>query len=84
MAGAAMKAAYEDRLAEMRAQVDRATSRQLLDQEQFDKKLDQIMRRQATLESRATALNAIPDASITGSVKSTPSRGAAAAACPTR
>jgi murein DD-endopeptidase MepM/ murein hydrolase activator NlpD len=64
-----MQYAYEDRIAELRAKVDRTTSRQLLDQEQFDQKLDQIMRRQTTLESRATALSAIPDASITGSIK---------------
>jgi murein DD-endopeptidase MepM/ murein hydrolase activator NlpD len=74
---AEMQYAYEDRIAELRAKVDRTTSRQLLDQEQFDQKLDQIMRRQTTLESRATALGAIPDASVTGSIRA-PSRGAAA------
>src|SRR6202165_1992661 len=74
---AAMQYAYEDRIAELRAKVDRTTSRQLLDQEQFDQKLDQIMRRQTALESRATALGAIPDTSITGSIR-TPSRGATA------
>ena len=58
---AEMQYAYEDRIAELRAKVDRTTSRQLLDQEQFDQKLDQIMRRQTTLESRATALGAMPD-----------------------
>ncbi len=47
---AEMQYAYEDRIAELRAKVDRATSRQLLDQEQFDQKLEQIMRRQTTLE----------------------------------
>ncbi len=73
---AEMQYAYEDRIAELRAKVDRTTSRQLLDQEQFDQKLEQITRRQAALESRATALGAIPDASITGSIR-TPSRGAA-------
>ena len=67
--------AYEDRIAELRARVDRTASRQLLDQEQFDQKLDQIMRRQTALESRATALGAIPDASVTGSVRPT-GRGA--------
>src|ERR1700692_1420612 len=72
-----MQYAYEDRIAELRAKVDRTTSRQLLDQEQFDQKLDQIMRRQTALESRATALGTIPDASVTGSIRS-PSRGAAA------
>ena len=60
---AEMQYAYEDRIAELRARVDRTTSRQLLDQEQFDQKLDQIMRRQTALESRATALGAMPDAS---------------------
>jgi murein DD-endopeptidase MepM/ murein hydrolase activator NlpD len=72
---AEMQYAYEDRIAELRAKVDRTTSRQLLDQEQFDQKLDQIMRRQTTLESRATALGAMPD--VTGSIRP-PSRGAAA------
>src|SRR5204863_7930591 len=72
---AEMQYAYEDRIAELRARVDRATSRQLLDQEQFDQKLEQIMRRQTALESRATALGGpIPD--VTGSIR--PSRGAAA------
>jgi murein DD-endopeptidase MepM/ murein hydrolase activator NlpD len=74
---AEMQYAYEDRIAELRAKVDRTTSRQLLDQEQFDQKLDQIMRRQTALESRATALGTIPDPSVTGSIRP-PSRGAAA------
>jgi murein DD-endopeptidase MepM/ murein hydrolase activator NlpD len=73
---AEMQYAYEDRIAELRAKVDRTTSRQLLDQEQFDQKLDQIMRRQTALESRATALGAIPDAVVTGSIRP-PARGAA-------
>src|SRR5580658_4992738 len=68
--------AYEDRIAELRSRVDRTTSRQLLDQEQFDQKLEQIMKRQTALESRATALGTIPDLQVTGSIKS-PSRGAA-------
>src|SRR3954449_2902560 len=74
---AEMQYAYEDRIAELRAKVDRTTSRQLLDQEQFDQKLDQIMKRQTALESRATALGAIPDTSVTGSIRP-PSRGAGA------
>lgn len=71
---AEMQYAYEDRIAELRAKVDRTTSRQLLDQEQFDQKLDQIMKRQTALESRATALGAMPD--VTGSIpRTTPQRG---------
>lgn len=75
---AEMQYAYEDRIAELRAKVDRTTSRQLLDQEQFDQKLDQVMRRQTTLESRATALSAMPDLNVTGSIRP-PGRGASAA-----
>src|SRR2546429_2011884 len=74
---AEMQYAYEDRIAELRAKVDRTTSRQLLDQEQFDQKLEQIMRRQTALESRATALGTIPDVSVTGSIRP-PSRGTTA------
>src|SRR5881392_519437 len=82
---AEMQYAYEDRIAELRTKVDRTTSRQLLDQEQFDQKLDQIMRRQTALESRASALGAIPDAAATGSIRPL-GRGAAAneAAFPAR
>src|ERR1700741_4405538 len=75
---AEMQYAYEDRIAELRAKVDRTTSRQLLDQEQFDQKLEQVMRRQTTLESRATALGAIPDLQVTGSIRPS-SRGTATA-----
>jgi murein DD-endopeptidase MepM/ murein hydrolase activator NlpD len=64
---AEMQFAYEDRIAELRAQVDRISSRQLLDQEQYEQKLDQILRRQATLESRASALSGLGE--ITGSIR---------------
>jgi murein DD-endopeptidase MepM/ murein hydrolase activator NlpD len=64
-----MQLAYEDRIAELRTQVDRITSRQLLDQGQYERKLDQLLRRQAVLESRASALSALPDPNPTGSVK---------------
>ncbi len=66
---AAMQFAYEDRIAEMRAQVDRVTSRQLLDQDQFERRLDQLLKRQAMLESRASSLGALADPSITGSIR---------------
>jgi murein DD-endopeptidase MepM/ murein hydrolase activator NlpD len=59
---------YEDRIAELRAQIDRTTSRQLLDQEQFEQKLDELIRRQAALESRATALSSLTDPATTGSI----------------
>src|SRR5215469_5544380 len=61
--------AYEDRIAELRAQIDRTTSRQLLDQEQFEQKLDDLMRRQSLLESRASALGGGTDPVTTGSIR---------------
>ena len=64
-----MQFAYEDRIAELRAQVDRITSRQLLDQEQFEQKLDQVARKQATLEQRAGMLHTLGDPATTGSIK---------------
>jgi murein DD-endopeptidase MepM/ murein hydrolase activator NlpD len=64
-----MQYAYEDRIAALRSRVDRTTSRQLLGQEQFERKLDELMRRQAVLESRAGALNAISEVSVTGSIR---------------
>jgi murein DD-endopeptidase MepM/ murein hydrolase activator NlpD len=66
---AEMQFGYEDRIAELRAQIDRLSSRQLLDQEQYVQKLDQVSRRQATLESRASALSALTDPAATGSIK---------------
>jgi murein DD-endopeptidase MepM/ murein hydrolase activator NlpD len=69
---AEMQFGYEDRIAELRVQVDRFSSRQLLDQEQYETKLDQILRRQAALESRASALNGLGD--VTGAIKQ-PARG---------
>jgi murein DD-endopeptidase MepM/ murein hydrolase activator NlpD len=59
---------YEDRIAELRAQIDRTTSRQLLDQEQFEQKLNDLMHRQAALESRAAALGSLADPVTTGSI----------------
>src|SRR5262245_59062138 len=64
---AEMQFAYEDRIAELRAQVDRIMSRQLLDQEQFEKKLNALLQRQSTLEQRTSTLTG--DMSTTGSTK---------------
>jgi murein DD-endopeptidase MepM/ murein hydrolase activator NlpD len=67
---AEMQFAYEDRIAELRAQVDRVMSRQLLDQEQFEQKLNSLLQRQATLEQRTNALGG--ETLTTGTIK--PSR----------
>ena len=75
---AEMQFAYEDRIAELRAKVDRIMSRQLLDQEQFEKKLNALLQRQATLEQRSSTLTG--DLSTTGTIK--PARIAPSAAIP--
>src|SRR6266508_3251167 len=79
---AEMQFGYEDRVAELRARLDRMSSRQLLDQEQFEQKLDQLVRRQATLEQRATALGNLPDPTVTGSTKAAPRNEPARASVP--
>jgi murein DD-endopeptidase MepM/ murein hydrolase activator NlpD len=66
---AEMQFAYEDRIAEMRGQVDRVTSRQLLDQDQFERRLDQLFKRQAALEARASSLGVLADPAVTGAIK---------------
>jgi murein DD-endopeptidase MepM/ murein hydrolase activator NlpD len=82
---AEMQFAYEDRIAELRGQVDRITSRQLLDQEQFEQKLSALLQRQAALEQRTSALggeittgsirparNALPEAPAEKPLKASP------------
>jgi murein DD-endopeptidase MepM/ murein hydrolase activator NlpD len=63
----------------LRAQIDRTTSRQMLDQEQFEQKLDALIRRQTTLESRAAALSSVGDPTVTGSIRGAARAGDAAA-----
>ncbi len=47
-----MQQAYEDRISALRAQVDRITSRQLLDQQLMEKKVGELIERQTTLTER--------------------------------
>jgi murein DD-endopeptidase MepM/ murein hydrolase activator NlpD len=70
---AEMQSAYEDRIAEMRAQVDRVTSRHMLEQEKLEQKVEQIVHRQSLLEQRATSLGTVADPAATGSTR--PPRG---------
>lgn len=56
---AEMQYAYEDRLAAMRAQIDRVTSRQLLDQDSFEGKVHTLVSRQMQLENRSALVSAL-------------------------
>src|SRR5580698_3952910 len=58
---AEMKAAYEDRLAEARALLDEAASRQLLERNAFNGKLNEVMSRQARLEQRGAIVAALAE-----------------------
>ncbi len=58
---AKMQYAYEDRLAAMRIQLDRVTSRQLLDQDSFEGKVQSLISRQAKLETRTALVAALSD-----------------------
>ncbi|MBZ0230467.1 MAG: M23 family peptidase, partial [Bauldia sp.] len=44
--------AYEDRIATLRSEIDRLTSRQLLNQEAFEAKLAHLVGKQAALDAR--------------------------------
>lgn len=58
---ARMQHEYEDRIAALRAQVDRVTSRQLLDQQVVEEKVEKLLEQQVALTSRHGRLDALLD-----------------------
>lgn len=58
---ARIQQAYEDRISALRAQVDRITSRQLLDQQLMETKVGQLLERQTQLTQRHGRLGPIID-----------------------
>jgi murein DD-endopeptidase MepM/ murein hydrolase activator NlpD len=56
---ARMQQAYEDRISALRAQVDRITSRQLLDQQLMETKVSELLQRQSQLTQRHGRLEPI-------------------------
>lgn len=75
-----MQLSYEDKLAKLRSEVETATSHQLVDQSQFEAKLQKLSQRQILLEKRASVIGALahlveaPD--TTGSISGTERQGA--------
>jgi murein DD-endopeptidase MepM/ murein hydrolase activator NlpD len=64
---ARMQQAYEDRISALRAQVDRITSRQLLDQQLVETKVGELLQRQSELTQRHQSLAPVlgdPDSSL--------------------
>ncbi|WKL40533.1 hypothetical protein Q1M64_25710 [Sinorhizobium meliloti] len=58
---ARMQHEYEDRITALRAQVDRVTSRQLLDQQVVEQKVEKLLQRQLALTSRSGRFGALPE-----------------------
>ncbi|MBO3760600.1 peptidoglycan DD-metalloendopeptidase family protein [Ciceribacter sp. L1K22] len=58
---ARMQHDYEDRIAALRAQVDRVTSRQLLDQQVVEEKVEKLLEQQMALSSRHGKLDTLVD-----------------------
>ncbi|MDK1386607.1 M23 family metallopeptidase [Sinorhizobium sp. 8-89] len=56
---ARMQHEYEDRITALRAQVDRVTSRQLLDQQVVEEKVEKLLQQQSALWSRRDRLGAL-------------------------
>ncbi len=80
---AEMQYAYEDRLAEARAALDRVASRQLLDQNSFEGKVHELLSRQAKLEQRGSIVAALVDQASRDPLAGAPTRSAAASAVKT-
>jgi murein DD-endopeptidase MepM/ murein hydrolase activator NlpD len=60
---AAVQHGYEDRIRELRGQVDLLTSRHLVDQSELEKRVDQVARRQALLETRQSIVASLAEQS---------------------
>jgi murein DD-endopeptidase MepM/ murein hydrolase activator NlpD len=70
-----MQYAYEDRLAALRLRLDLITSRQFVDQDGVEGKVQSLVRRQAQLETRAAVVAQLVEKTVSKEVA--PSRGVA-------
>lgn len=61
---ARMQHEYEDRIAALRAQVDRVTSRQLLDQQVVEEKVEKLLEQQMALTSRHGRIGALLEGTV--------------------
>jgi murein DD-endopeptidase MepM/ murein hydrolase activator NlpD len=65
---ARMQHEYEDRIAALRAQVDRVTSRQLLDQQVVEDKVEKLLEQQMALTSRHGRIGALLQGTTTDAI----------------
>jgi murein DD-endopeptidase MepM/ murein hydrolase activator NlpD len=64
--------AYEDRVATLRAEIDRINGRQLMDQEAFEAKIDTLLKRQATLGDAQARIGALVDRAADAGIRLVP------------
>ena len=76
---AKMQHAYEDRIASLRADIDRLTSRQLLNQEAVEAEMDRLSGRQAALDARQDSIAGLSQAAKRAGIDPTDLPTAAAA-----
>src|SRR5215467_9255971 len=77
---AEMQAGYKKRIADLRAEFDRATNQQLLNQKQIQQQLDALLQRQAALEQHAPAT--VDDQLATGSTSAKEPEASSIASAP--
>jgi murein DD-endopeptidase MepM/ murein hydrolase activator NlpD len=75
-----MQHAYEDRIATLRSDIDRLTSRQLVNQEAFDAKMDRLLGRQAALDARQDIIAGLSQAARRAGIAGPDAGGLAEAA----
>jgi murein DD-endopeptidase MepM/ murein hydrolase activator NlpD len=68
---ARMQHDYEDRISALRAQVDRVTSRQLLDQQVVEEKVEKLMQQQLALSERHGKLDALLNRAESSGIEAT-------------
>lgn len=64
--------AYEDRVAALRAEIDRINGRQLMDQEAFEAKIDTLLKRQAALGDAQARIGALVDRAADAGIRLDP------------
>lgn len=64
--------AYEDRVATLRAEIDRINGRQLMDQDAFEAKIDSLLKRQAALGDAQARIGALVDRAADAGIKLVP------------
>lgn len=72
---ASLQHAYEDRIRDLRGQLDRLTSRQMVDQTELERRVDQVARRQALLETRQAIVTSLKESAGDAQLARSPGPG---------